>query len=635
MLQSIRDRATGVFAWIIVILISVPFALWGVHEYFGGAVTAEVAKVNKTEITLQEFQRAYQQQRQRLQQMVGPDLERAGIDESALRRETLNALIEDELLVQAADGWGLRVGDEQLARRIHAIQAFQRDGRFSAEAYQQALRGAGLGTGAFESQQRRALLASQLYVAIGDSAVVSDQDVDRVIRMQQQQREIEYAVLPLERFLPEVEVSEADIERYYAENRWAFVTPERVRLEYVELDARELAQAIVPEEEAVHRLYEDMAPALGAEEERRASHILLRVPEEAGPEGAAAAREQAEELLARIRAGEPFEALAREHSHDPGSAPQGGDLGFFGRGMMVPAFEEAVFDMQVDEVRGPIESPFGLHIIQLTGIVGGEPPSFEEVRQDLERQIQEQRAERRYYEQAESLTYLTYESPDSLIPAAEALGLEVRQTDWITRSGGEGIAEDPRVVAAAFSDEVLLQGYNSEPIEVDTNRAVVVRVAEHEPPTERPLEEVREDIVEALRGLQAREQAHELAQQIQAAAAAGADLAALASEHDLAVERPGRIGRDDATADPRLLQAVFTMQRPQEQPSYGITELGTGDFAVVAVLEVQDGDPAEASEEMRRSLAHSLSRLHGSSEFSAMLEALRTEAKITIREDRL
>lgn len=637
MLQIIRERATGVIAWIIVILIAIPFALWGINDYFGSDVKLYAAKVNDREITLQALQRAVQQQRQQLQALFGGNLNPELLDQEAMKRQVLQQLIESELLLQAAIDSGLRISDMQLAAEIRANESFHKDGVFSNEQYQAQLLRAGVAPVEYEAQQRSAMLAQQFYSAIADTAIVSAQDIDQAVRIQRQQRDVSYLVLPVAAFSKNIEVSDQEVAQYYETNADRFMTPEQVRIEYLELNAAKLADSIQPDEQELRQAYEESMARFTTEEQRRASHILVQVPDGADEKTLTAAREKSEKLLQRVRAGESFEELAKEFSDDKVSAAEGGDLGFFGKGVMVPPFEEAVFALEKGQVSDLVRSQFGFHIIKLTDIRPGGKKSFEEVRSDLVKQVQSRKAEEEYYALVDRLATLVYENPDSLEPAAEALGLEVVEGGWITRAGAEsGPAANPKVVASAFSEDVLERGLNGEPVEIAPRHVVVVRVKEHRPATRRPLDEVREDIVAELRARTAKDKAREVGEEIRKRAEAGAALDTLAAEHDVKVERPGLVERSAQGVEPAILQAAFKLEKPaQGKPTYGTTALPSGDYAVIAVTAVQEGDPSKVSEEQRKSIARSLAQMNGINEFSALMGRLKGEAKIIINEDRL
>ncbi|HEX9802120.1 MAG TPA: SurA N-terminal domain-containing protein, partial [Gammaproteobacteria bacterium] len=481
MLEFIRSRARGWFAWVIVGMIIIPFALWGINSYIsGGGGDTSVARVGGAEISQGQLQNAFQQRRQRLQEMFGGTLPAMFSDEM-IRGQVLEQLIEQEILVQVARDNGMRIGDSILAQTITGIDAFHEEGRFSNTRYQQLLRAQGMMPGMFEQRVRRDMLAAQYTGGISATSFITDADIDNYLRLQQQQRSVGYLTVASARFSDEVEISEDEIADYYQQQAQEFMQPERVKVDYLELNIDDLAKAITVDETAMRERYEARRINYASDEQRQASHILVQVPASAGDEQVNAQQSKAEAILARIRQGEAFADLAKAESDDPGSAGQGGDLGFFGRGVMDPAFEEAAFALKKGEVSELVRSSFGFHIIKLTDVRGGEVKPFEEVRAELQKEIQLERAEQQYYEMAEQLANLTYEHPESLGIAAEELQLPIKTSPFFTRDGGPGIAAEPKVTGAAFSEEILARGNNSETIELGRNHMVVLRLNDHQP----------------------------------------------------------------------------------------------------------------------------------------------------------
>lgn len=635
MLQGIRDRAQSWIMWVIVILLIIPFALWGVHQYFGPEANVVVAEVNGKELHLRELQENYQRQRQRLRQVLGDEMDLDRLDEGRLKRETLNRMIEEELLVQAGLDEGMRVGDEQLAAAIRTLEVFQEDGRFSEERYQLALRNMGYSPGSFEHVLRRDMLRAQLERGLVDGAFVTDAGFDVAVQVAAQERSFHEAVIPAERFKDAVDVGAADIQRYYDDNPEAFTVPERVVVAWIELSRERLAEEIQLSESELRRAYESRQQNFLVPEERRARHILLGLEPEAEPAEVAAVRERAEDLAARLRAGADFAALAREHSDDPGSAEAGGDLGFFQRGAMVPAFEEAAFDLEPGEVSDPVRSPFGFHIIEVTDTRGGGVRPFDEVAPELRRQLRLERAEQRFFEQAERFANLVFEHPDTLEVAAAELELEIREAGPFSREGAEsGIAANDRFVAAAFSEEVA-DGLNSEPLELGQNRLVALRLRERIPAELQPLDAVRAEIRARLVEQRARERAAELGEALIERLRAGAERAALAAEHDLTWESRQSVQRGAPDADPRLLDAVFRMPRPEGLPRFDGVTLGNGDYAVIALDSVRDGSPGALSPDQREAFRSALADGFGEETYAALVAALRAGADVKIFESRL
>ncbi len=633
MLQSIRTRSQGWFAWAIVILITIPFALWGIQEYVGGGREPAAATVNGVEIPQREVQRMAQLQRQRLLAALGDRADPRLLDELRLREVAREGLIENEVLFQAAESAGFRIGDEQLVARIHSIPAFQEEGVFSPQAYERALRNQGMLPGGFEPMLRRDLVLEQLRLGVENSAFATGRELEDLLRLEQQRRDAGYLLVPAAGYEEGVTITDEEVAAYYEQNRDSFVRPEQVSVQYLELSVEELASTIEADEEELRSYYDENRGSYSKPERRRASHILIPLDADADDAAVAEARARAEKLVERLRAGESFADLAREYSGDPGSAQEGGDLGMFGKGVMEPAFEAAAFAMAEGEISDPVRTDFGFHIITVTGVEPGSTPEFDEIRERVARDYRRHLAEKRYYEAAEQLANLSFEHPDSLEPAAEQLGLSIKSTPLFDRQGGEGIASDPKFIAAAFSPEVLEQGYNSEPVELSPVQTVVLRKKEHVAQQQLPLEEVREKITAQLRREKASDAAFADAGKIARRASGGEELSALAEEYQLKWERIDSLARSDRKTNPAIVRQIFKMPRPAEgKPRYEARRLN-GDAAVLALFAVRDGDPAGVEEEQAKGGRASLAAGWGRAEFADLVNWLKGAAEIGRREE--
>lgn len=629
MLQAIRDRVTGVLAWIIVGLIAVTFALWGIDWYLKKDARVYAAKVNDVEIPVADYRRALQRQTDRLRATLGENFDSRITDDPAFKAQVLERLIEEALLVQAADEAGFAISDALLAARIQGIREFQVDGEFSPERYEAYLRRQGMAPATFESQLRRSLLVDQVIGGIGRTGAVTEQDVERALRLQQQQRRTRYVEIPVARFSDAVEVSEQEVAEFYQANKARFMEPEAVRLAYIELTAKDIKVESQPTEEEIQALYEARRDKLGTPEQRRVRHILIQVPQDASEEEVEAAREKAQKLLDRIQAGESFEELAKEYSDDPGSAAQGGDLGFFGRGVMVSAFEDAAFGLDKGQVSDLVRTPFGFHIIQVVDIKPGSVPPLDEVRDQLVDELNEEAAEHKVLDAVEQLSQLSFENPDTLDIAAEALGLKVKHSDWLPRGSKQGIAQYPAVEEAAYSDDVLEAGNNSEVLEVEPGHYVVLRVEEHKPSAQLPLEAV-EDVIEGIiRTRKMRELAAEKGEQLLQALRGGESLDDLAEAEGLEVTDTGFVGHGNTGHPPKVLQQAFQLPRPDggKPPVAGVA-LANGDFVLLELVAVKDGDIAAVSEEQRKAFRDNMDQLYGSMELAAFMSNLKANAVI-------
>ncbi|RMD70030.1 MAG: peptidylprolyl isomerase [Gammaproteobacteria bacterium] len=620
MLQSIRERAQGWLAWVIIILISIPFALWGINRYFGGGGEVAIASVNGTDITLRQWQRTYQQQRQRLLAVLGGD-----VDDELLKQQILDGLIEHLLLLQAAQSMGLAISDVQLAAYIQAQPLFQKDGHFDRQRYEQVLSAQGMTPGMFEQQLYQRLLIQQMRLGITESALLTPSEAERMARLKGQRRTVSLLVVGAKPFLEGLEIQEDAIKRYYETHEDAFTLPEQVQVQYIELSVENLMGQVPPPDEAtLKRLYEESKADFVVPEARRARHILIPIE---GDE--AKAKALAEELLQRLKKGEDFAALAKAYSKDPGSARLGGDLGYFSRGVMDKAFEEAVFSMKKGEIR-LVRTPFGFHIVQVTDIRPPEVKPFEKVKEDLIQRYRRREAERMFLDKAEELANLVYEHPDTLEPAAEALELPIKVSDFFTPKGGEGIASNPKVVEAAFSRDVLEEGYNSEPIEIAPDHLLVLRVLEHRPPALQPLVEVHETIEKRLKQEKAAEKARALGEKILERLKSGEDPEAVARDQGLSWEPPMTLGREDTRVHPDLLKTAFRLPKPKDGPTYGGLSYPSGDYAVIRLEKVEEGSPEDLTDEEREALRRDL----GEAAFAAFVKGLRQAADVKVYPDR-
>jgi peptidyl-prolyl cis-trans isomerase D len=623
MLQEIRERAQGWFAWAIVILISIPFALWGIQEYVGFGQVPVIATVNGQEITERDLDIAVHRQRPDSGEAVDPE-----VGQAQRRQAVLDGMIREALLVQAAEAMKMRAGDAAVVATIHSVPAFQRDGRFDVPVYQQTLRQQGMAEAAFEQQLRRLLVTDQLVEGIRGSAFVTPSELRDSLRLTEQQRDVGYFVLRRADFAGSATPTDDEVKAYYERHRDAFMTPERVQVEYLELDAARLAAEVRPDEEAIKGYYEQHRDELVQRPQRRARHILFAAADDKPAEVEA----KAKAALDRLRQGEDFGALAKELSDDPGSAAQGGDLGWFERGVMVKEFEDVAFSLPAGEVSQPVRSPFGLHLIEVTEIRESEQPSLEAVRERVLQALQRAEAEKLYYDQVERLSDLTYENAGSLEPAADALALKPQATDWFGRDGGLGVLASPKVVAAAFSEEVLGERRNSDPIELGPEHAVVLRVRAHEAARLRPLDEIRAEVSARLIEEKAAAAARARAAELVAQARAGEALDALAKGAGSSYERVARLGRRPAGVAPAVAQAAFGLPRVPAggAPAFTLVDIGNGDVAVVGLFGVEElaGTPSEAQ---AQGLRTALVAQQGAVDLARFQAALRERAKLDVK----
>lgn len=588
MLQLIRDRAQGIVVWTIVGLIIITFALFGLGSYLSGSAKVNVATINGTEISQTEFLRAYQNYQQRLQQMFGKNYRADLFNEAVLKQEVLNGLVTREVLSQSLDETGFTASPEQILEKLHAISAFKdASGKFSSEQYKRALKLQGMNSAMFEQQVARDIADEHLHTGLVSSSFVTDKQLNDFARLQGQQRDIDFIKIDHNEFKKSVSVSEEEIKKYYDANISEFTTEEKVSIEYVELDIKETAKRFDVSDEEIKAYYQQNLKQYESKpEQRRASHIL--VMDEA----------TAKDLLEKIRAGESFAELAKAHSKDPGSAKQGGDLGFFGRGVMDKAFEESVFSLNKGEVSEPVKSSFGFHLIKLVDIKPGEVKPLKDVRDSIKHTLQVQKAEQQYYADVDKLNNMSYETPDSLAPTAESLGLEVKQTGLFSHRGGQGILANPKVITAAFNKEVLSQGRNSELIELSDTHVMVLRLKDHMPSAPLPVKDVSALIKSKLVTKKAADEAGKVAAEILNKLSSGEQADNVAnSVSSASLIKVGFIGRtatkDGNKVNNLVRQAAFTMARPVDgKPVTKQVDIEAGNKAIIILKQIKDGDTA-------------------------------------------
>jgi peptidyl-prolyl cis-trans isomerase D len=632
LLQRIREGISGPIAWAILALLALVFAVWGINMDFTPQTFA--VKVNGDEIPAEPIRRAIQNQVAQYQQALDDDLS----DElqAAIRDQVVEQAVLERLLAQRTEDEGYRVGDAELGRSISEMPVFQVGGQFSMDSYQARIRAAGYSTEAFEEEQRRRFEIQQLQDAIIASSFVTDDELEAFVRLEEERRETEWVSFQSSEFAGDIEVSEADIEARYGENPELFQTEEQVDIEYIEVRLADVADDVEVSEEELQTYYEaerSRTPELfETDERRRASHILVSVDDDTDED---AALEEARSIVSRIRGGEALEDLAKEFSDDTGSADKGGDLGWVERGMMVQPFEDALFDLEPGALSEPVRSRFGFHVIRVDEIEPGSEKTFEDARAELTESLRQRRAEDLYYDRGEQLASLAFENPDSLVPAAGALGLEPRSVTGVTRSAGDGVAGEADVRAAAFSTDVLEGGENSPVIELADDHAIVLRVTDHRLPELRPLADVRDAIVAELRDEAAQAQLALMADQARERLVAGESAKAIAEDMGGQYHPRESLARTSAGVPPGLAVALFST--PVPAPGEPVLEVADvpGGVAVLRVFSVTPGKLADLDETEREALRERLVRETAGRELNAYLAQLRNEASVVVVDNQI
>ena len=672
-LQSIRDRLTGIIAIFIFAILIIPFAFVGVSSYFTSDAVNAVAVVNDQEITISEYSTAFQNYRRRMQAQMGQAFDPELFDQAIIRRQYLEQMIDEELLAQVSLEAGLAVDDQSLALAIREIEGFQVDGEFNLEVYQARLAAQGMTPQQFEAEMRASIVFSQFPVSIATSAIATKWELRDYAALMDQKRAFKAVIVPAEPLVVDeslvedvvvdevietaegaevvaaeeivaaeevtglAPVEEEAVLAWYEENKGDYLSREMIEIEYLELDVATMGGSVEPEEEVLKGRFEEQKVRFVTPEARLASHILLEVDSAAAEVDIETAREQAEELAERARAGEDFAALATEYSQDVGSAADGGDLGWVEPGFMVQAFEDGLYNLSGEgSISDPIQTGFGFHVIYLREIRPSEGMTYTEARDILVAEYVAEADERRYLEQADRLVDIIYEDPTTLDAAADELGLEVRTAGPFGRQGDPaGISSNMEVVTTAFSDLVLGQGLVSDPVNLGDNHIVLVRMKEHFPEAQLPLEDVRDQVVDSIRSQRAMEAASARAGELLASLNGGTDIVSLAETSGLDLIEQEAATRNGPQIEARLRREVFLLPKPAEDgPVRSVVELSDG-YAVIQLDSVTDGEYSEEDALRAQNYARRLSNGSASSEALGFVRMLREQSEIEIFEDKL
>jgi peptidyl-prolyl cis-trans isomerase D len=620
MLQNIRDNSQGWIAKTIIGVIVALMALTGFDAIFQATTHRnDAAKVNGEEISQNELSQAVDMQRRQLMQQLGKDFDASLLDEKMLRESALKGLIDRKLLLQGAEKSKFAFSEAALDQVILQTPEFQVNGKFSPERFDQVIRQLGYSRLQFRQMLAQEMLIGQLRAGLAGSGFVTDAQVLAFARLEKQTRD--FATVNIKADPAAVKLTDDEVKAYYDEHAKEFMTPDQVVIDYLELKKASFFDQVSVKDEDLQAAYQKETANLS--EQRRAAHILIEVNDKVTE---AQAKAKIEEVQARLAKGESFEALAKEFSQDPGSANNGGDLGFAGPGVYDPAFEKALYSLAKDQVSEPVRTDFGFHLIKLLGVEAPEVPTFASLKDKLTRELKTQQVEQRFVEATKQLEDSSFESSDLAQPAQD-LKLTVHTSAPFGREGGEGVAANRAVVTAAFSPEVLDEGANSTAIELDPETVIVLRAKEHRKPEQLPLESVAASIRVQLTKEHASAAAKTKADQLIAS------LRDCKTALDKAID--GQNWKVTATAtraqegvDPTVLQALFRMPKPvsKDKPTFSSVTLADGSLVVVRLNGVNEG--AAPTEEEKAQYRRFLASRIGQQDFAAYRKLLEREAEI-------
>ncbi|HIP94493.1 MAG TPA: hypothetical protein EYH20_04045 [Leucothrix sp.] len=632
MLQQIHDKAKGWIAYAIVGFIAIPFTLFGIGSYLGGSNSLVAAVVNGEEIPVQQVQNDVLQQRQRLTQMFAGKLP-PGFNDDAIKKQALEQIITRTLLRQSAVENGYRASNQEVYDYIADDPSFQKDGKFDAKTYELVLASQRRNKAGYERIVRNGLSVQQLPDTLTKTAFLPVDEIKRYAMLKNQTRDVETYTLKKDDFKAEVKVSDDEIKNYYEKNASRFMTLDKVKLSYIELKQDDLAEAVEVTDDALLAYYEENADRYVVAEQRKVAHILTKIDfKKDGKDAEKKAQEKADAIYKQIKDGtKTFEDLAKTDSDDKFSAKKGGEIGQIAKGDMGALFEKTAFSLSKDGISAPVKTESGIEIIKVLDVTESKQKTFEEVKDKVTSAYQKEQAEKLFMDQSDKLQTLAFENESSLDAAADAIGKQIETSDWITKGAiavKQSLFTSPKLQAAAFSDDVLNAGKNSELLEINEGNVVVIRLQDHQPPKQKPLTDVSKDIAEILSNQKLRQLTTDKGEQVLKTlkeTGAWSALVAVGGAEDK-VEIQKGLKRSDAKFNRFILEKVFRMQKPEVGKKIfdGIV-LPTGDYALIGLSLVTEG-----AAENDKDLQSRFSDMLAEREQEAMLKTMRKNAEVTL-----
>ncbi|MGF1766017.1 peptidylprolyl isomerase [Enterovibrio makurazakiensis] len=621
MMERLREGVNSIAVKIILSLIIFSFAFAGVGGYLAGGTEAPAAKVGDLEISRSQFEQAYQNERAQMQSQAGEFFSTLLSDPSYLaqfRRSVLDRMVDQSLLDQEADRLGLRVSDVQIKQSIRDMQAFSSNGVFNNDLYLSALRRNGLSPDQFAEYVRQDMVREQLVNALLSSEFALEDELEALYKLEGQTRTVRTLTLPLADFADKADITAEQKTAYYEQNPNQFVRPEQFKLSYVELTGAGVADVADITDEEAKTYYEANIASYGTSEQRKVSHIMIQGDD-------SAAKEKAQEVLAELNAGADFAELAKTRSDDTFSAEQGGQLDWFDKGVMDPAFEEAAFALvNTGDVTDVVQSDFGFHIIKLDEVKPSDAKPFAEVRDEIIARLKQQHAAEKFYALSNELAEKAFEMPDNLDEAAASSNAQVTKTDFVALNELSGSLANPSVVQALQSPEVREDGLNSDIIEIAPEHVIVVRVDDVRPETVLPFEEVETQVTALLKRQEGEKAASALADTL---------LSELNDGNDAGVNASGYAFSDVSelarmSPEREVVELVFTLPAPAAETSeYGLTRSVNGDVLIVALDGVKD--PETESISLESQMADRVARSTANADLTALISELKANTEVT------
>ena len=626
MLAIIRDKATGWVAGVIIGLLVLSFAFWGVSFYSGQAGELNVAKVNDVDISFQSFQRSFSQLRKQMQSVLGDSL---SLEEDAfIKNQTIEKLIESELINQLVIDSGLNITNEKLVESIKNIEFFRNEEGFDRIKYERSINSIGMASSIFEAQLRMDLLSEQLQAGFIETTFILEPELENILRLESQSRDITYTILSLPSFIQDGEISDSDIDTFYQANPNLFTQPEQVKVAYLELSIKELAKDIETNEEVLRNFYNDNKGDYDVVEQRSVRKLFVKTGEKATNENKTKAEAVITSALELVNEGKDFEEIIKQSA---GETLEFSEHIFMSKGIMGKEIDEFLFNSEEGAVSKVIETKEGFNIVKVVEIRGGSENKYENSAQKAKEDYKNKQAELQFFELSDQLTTLSYENSDNLEIAADAIDKEIINTDYFARDNDlEGLLSDPLIISKSFDPELIRSRNNSDVIELSDNHIVVLRVIEHKKPAAKSLEDVRDEVIASIRLKLAREKINETGDRIVAELKSGVNPESVISHSGIEWTTTEKVKRDDMFINRAILRSIFEAGKPNsDEPIITSQRLGSGDYAIIVILNAYD-ETLEVDEELKKTTDLKLRRILSTNEWQDLLRDARNNTNIRI-----
>ena len=629
MLAMIRDKATGWIAGVIVGLLVISFAFWGVSFYSGQAGEINVAKVNDADIPYQSFQRSFAQLRKQMQSVLGDSLSLE--EESLIKNQTVEKLIESELINQLVIDTKLNITSDKLIESIKNIEFFRGEEGFDRAKYERSINSIGMPPTIFEAQLRMDLLSEQLQAGFSETTFVLKPELDNILRLESQSRDITFTILGLPSFIKDGEISESDILAYYQANPISFRSDPQTKIEYLELSVKELAKNIESDEEILRNFYNDNKADYDIVEQRSVSKLFVNTGEKAPDEIIAKAKTIITSALEQVNNGDNFEEIVERAPEEKEVILEFSEHSFMSKGIMDKELDEFLFNSEEGATSEIIETKNGFNIIKVVEIRGGPENKFEKYAKEVEEDYKTKQAELQFFELSDQLATKAYENSDNLEIAAEAIDKEIIETDYFTRDNDlEGLLSKPAIIQKSFDAELINSGNNSDVIEISDNHIIVLRVLDYKEAYTRPLEEVSTEVIASIRLKLATNKINEVGDAIVAELKSGVSPEEITSYSGIEWTSAEKVKRDDVSVNRAILRSTFEVGRPSaDEPIITSQNLGSGDYAIIIVSNAYD-EISEVDEEQKKSTDLKLRRLLSTGEWQDLLRDVRKNSSIRI-----